>query len=399
MRARTRNSASVLIVGGGIGGLTTALALRRAGIDSIVVEQAPELREVGAGISLWPNAINSLRRLGLGAAVEGAGCTVTESHTRSWRGALLHSLPVSQLETRFGAPLVMIHRAALHAALLDPLDEDMIRLDSRCVGLEQDDERARIHLADGTVLTGLVAVGADGLRSVVRSMMLGDGPPRSLSLRSWRAVATVDPSLADQVSTGESWGRGSVFGAQRLPHGQVYWYAAARAGEGDPITRGTEKQDLLHRFSDWHSPIRNLIDATENDAILRNDLFDRPAPRSLAFGRVALLGDAAHPMLPYLGQGACQAIVDGETLAEALSEDVGPRGLDVYSRRRVAPVVRAVVQSRRMAQVAHIRNPVGVGLRRALLRTTSTKATLSRLGPIVGGTPSSADLHPSEARS
>src|SRR3954452_4658079 len=123
----------VLIVGAGIGGLTTAIALRRIGIDATVFEQAPELREVGAGISLWPNAIKALRRLGLGDAVEGVGRAVTHAETRDRHGAILHASPVDELAARFGAPLVMVHRAALHAALVAALDEDTIRLDRRCV--------------------------------------------------------------------------------------------------------------------------------------------------------------------------------------------------------------------------------------------------------------------------
>ena len=154
----------VLIVGAGIGGLTTAIALRRAGIDATVFEQAPELREVGAGISLWPNAIKALRRLGIGDEVEAVGCAVTAAETRDHRGAVLHSSPVDQLAGRFGAPLVMVHRAALHAALVSAVDPDAIRLDSRCVALTQESGCVRLTFADESEATGHVVIGADGLR-------------------------------------------------------------------------------------------------------------------------------------------------------------------------------------------------------------------------------------------
>ena len=316
-------------------------------------------------------------------------------------GLVLHSSPVDQLASRFGAPLVMVHRAALHAALVSALDQDTIRLDSRCVALTQESGCVRLTFADESEATGHVVIGADGLRSVVRAMTLGDGPPRARGLRSWRAVTDVDASLADELTGGEWWGRGSVFGAQHLPNRQVYWYAAAHARNGAESSRTAEKEGLLDLFEGWHAPIPRVIKATAEESILRNDLFDRPAPKTVAFGRVALLGDAGHPMLPYLGQGACQAIEDGEAVADALAGAVvdPERALEIYSRERLQPATMAVVQSMRMSRVAHARNPVVVALRGALLRRTSTEATLKRLGPIVGGGLDSTDSSgASEAR-
>lgn len=391
----------VLIIGAGIGGLTAAIAMRRAGIDATVFEQAPELREVGAGISLWPNAIKALRRLGVGGEVETVGCAVASADTRNHHGDVLHSSPVDQLTGHFGAPLVMVHRAALHAALVSALDRDTIRLDSQCVALKQEVGRVRLTFADESEATGDVVIGADGLRSVVRAMTLADGPPRARGLRSWRAVTDIDPTLADELTGGEWWGRGSVFGAQHLPNRQVYWYAATHAPSGVGSSPTVEKQGLLDLFAGWHAPIPRVIEATAGESILRNDLFDRPAPKTMAFGRVALLGDAGHPMLPYLGQGACQAIEDGEAVGDALAGAVldPQRALETYSRDRVQPATQAVAQSMRMSRVAHVRNPMVVALRGALLRRASSEATLKRLGPIVGGGPASTDSSgASEAR-
>src|SRR3954452_8213956 len=129
----------VLIVGAGIGGLTTAIALRRIGIDATVFEQASALREVGAGISLWPNAIKALRRLGVGDVVEASAADVDEMATRDRLGAVLHRSPASGLVERFGAPLVMVDRQVLHAALVGAIDQDVIRLGGACVAVDQDD--------------------------------------------------------------------------------------------------------------------------------------------------------------------------------------------------------------------------------------------------------------------
>ncbi len=382
-------SMKVLIIGAGIGGLTAAIALRRAGIDAVVLEQAPELRAVGAGISLWPNAIKALRRLGVGDSVEGVGAHVTDGDLWDWRGSLLHSSPADELETRFGAPLIMVHRAALHRSLRSALDDGAVRLDSRCVAVAQDSDGVRVELADGSTIQGHVAIGADGLHSMVRAMTIADGDPRHSGLSAWRAVVEVESPLAEQLVVGESWGQGALFGVQRLPDNRVYWYAAARDGNGDSAPRGTEKSELLGRFSQWHAPIPELIEKTADQAILCNDLYDRPVPHSLAFGRVALLGDAAHPMLPHLGQGACQAIEDAEALADALAATSGDPedGLALYSDRRCPRASAAVTQSRRTSQVAHVQRPVAIALRNTLLKFTSSERTMSRLASIVGGEP------------
>jgi 2-polyprenyl-6-methoxyphenol hydroxylase-like FAD-dependent oxidoreductase len=349
-----------VVVGAGMGGLAAAVALRQVGLDVEVFEQAPELREVGAGISLWPNAVHGLRHLGLWDAVEAVGAHVSRGDVLDRRGALLHGSSTQPVEERFGAPIIMVHRADLHSVLHARLDTEQLRLGAHCVRLDQD--------ADGVGVT------------------LADGPPRYSGLTAWRAVVTVDPRLADQVRGSESWGAGSVFGMQRLPGNRVYWYAATRARQGGAASSAGHRQDLLDRFGDWHDPVPALVHATEEAAVLRNDLYDRPAPKSLAFGRVALLGDAAHPMLPYLGQGACQAITDGLAVAAALAETPDPReALETYGDRRLEPVTAAVNQSRRVALVAHLRAPVTVALRRAALRVTPQGSALRQLEPVLAG--------------
>ena len=373
-----------LVIGAGIAGLATAIALRRTGRDVLVLERAPQLREVGAGISLWPNAVKALRRLGVGDAVEAAGAPARDAVFRSWRGAQLGVSITSQLEGRFGTPLVLVHRARLQTVLRAALAPDAIRLGAECAAVDQDERSVTVRLAGGAVERGAVAIGADGLHSRVRAALFGDGRPRYAGVTAWRGVVPLDDTLDHRVSGGESFGRGSLFGVARLSGSQVYWWAGVRCREGGGDAPGAEKSALLRAFADWHDPIPELVAATPPDAILRTCLYDRPALERLSVGRIALVGDAAHPMLPNLGQGACQAIEDAVVLGDELVGRDVVAALGRYGARRAVHTADVMRASRQMSWVAHLRSPVAAGLRNTLLRASPASASLRRLEPIVG---------------
>ncbi len=335
----------------------------------VVLEQAAEMHEVGAGVLLWPNAIRVLQRLDVGAAIADAGAVATNGALRSSRGAPLGAGPAETAVAGVDAPTVVVHRGLLQTILLAALDEHVLRLGAKCVGVAQDAQGVTVSLADGSTEHGDLVVGADGLHSRVRTVLVGDGPPRYSGYTAWRGIVPLDRSLADRLRPGESWGRGCLFGVARLGGNQAYWWASARAAERTGGSPAEEKATMERRFGVWHDPIPELIDATLEQAIVRSGQYDRPPLRRWSAGRVGLLGDAAHPMLASLGQGACQAIEDAAALGDAVGAGADVTvALQAYAARRAPNAAAVVRRSRRVARLAHLRYPLAVAARDAFLR-------------------------------
>jgi len=354
---RRRAVERALIAGAGIGGLTAALALRHAGIAVSVFERADTLVGVGAGLTLWANAITALRQIGCGDLLESVGKPERSSRILSWRGATLTTLPVEALTRRFGALMVGVHRAELQFALLAALGPDVVRTGGACTGFHQDDAQVWAHLADGQQIAGDVLIGADGLRSVVRAQLFGAAAPRYAGYTAWRGVAQSAARQWNEGMVTESWGAGRRFGLVPLSNGRMYWFATLNTPEGAQDTPGDRKRELLDRFSTWHDPIPATLAATEEASILRNDIYDRPPLSTWSRGRVTLLGDAAHPMTPNLGQGACQAIEDAVALAEQLrSAGSVASALQQYEAQRLKRANAVVRQSLRVGWVAQWEN-------------------------------------------
>lgn len=360
----------VAIAGGGIGGLTLAYALRRAGVEVTVFERAPELRPVGAGITVQANAMAALRTLGLDEAVTAEGAVAGESAILDEAGRTLQAVPMEELAETLGAPIVCIHRARLHRVLFDACGTDVVRTGAEVVAYEDTGDGVSIQLADGGSSEADLLVGADGLRSAVRGQLLGEEPLRYAGYTSWRGICR-DPALASLRRTTETWGAGKRFGIVPIGHDALYWFATANAPAGQLDPAGRARQALLERYAGWHEPIAAILEATDEAEILRTDIHDRRPVKRWSRGRVVLLGDAAHPMTPNLGQGGCQAIEDAVVLAHALSERAPlPGALRRYERQRISRANRIVSTSFRLGRLAQLENRAGIALRDALLRMT-----------------------------
>jgi 2-polyprenyl-6-methoxyphenol hydroxylase-like FAD-dependent oxidoreductase len=364
-----------IIIGGGIGGLAAAVALRQAGIEAVVYERATELREVGAGLILWPNALRALDLLGLAAAVRSVSLPAGGSALLSREGARLLDGPTGEmLQRHFHTPAAAVHRAELLGVLWQALGEGVVHLGARCTGFRQEKGGVTALFDGGAEAHGDLLIGADGLRSAVRAQMVGAGGLRYAGYTAWRGVAEFRLEPDEWF---ESWGRGERFGAGPLTRGRVYWYATANTPEGAADAPNGRKRELLDRFQDWHAPTTALIEATEETAILRNDIYDRdPLPR-WSEERVTLLGDAAHPTTPNIGQGACQALEDAVVLARSLSESADiAAAFRAYEARRLARTRAITMLSRRIGWMAQWQNPAACWLRDRLM--ASVPASLRR---------------------
>jgi 2-polyprenyl-6-methoxyphenol hydroxylase-like FAD-dependent oxidoreductase len=341
----------IIIAGGGIGGLTLGCALSKARKPFRIFERAGELHPVGAGIALSPNALQALAHIGLDDRVRRCGWDLELADLCDSRGRLLIRARVPRLAA--GVTKAMT-RANLQQALIEELGTT-VQTGRAVIGYKSTPRSVRVGMAEGEEVEAELLVGADGLRSSVRRAMRGDEPLRYSGQTSWRGLVTgVELNAPHRVT--ESWGPCQRFGIVPIGASDVYWFAVANApaGERDEID---PRHELSKRFAGWHAPIDGLLAITPPDQIIRTDIFDRPPINCWVDGRAVLLGDAAHPMTPNLGMGACQAIEDAVVLADALTRE---RSVDAaltrYQTRRISRANSFVGRSFRFGQVAHSSN-------------------------------------------
>jgi len=376
----------VSMIGGGIGGLAAASALQRAGMRVTVFERNHELREVGAGLTLWANAVQVLQELGLASAIAAVSTALIRFECWSWRGKRLGSMPLDSIEKAMGAANIGIHRADLLRLLADTLAPGTVQLDAHCVGYMQEEGGVTSHFADGRHDHADMLVGADGLHSVIRTQLLGQQPPRYSGYTCWRGVALFEDAQVSPGISSETWGRGLRFGMLPIGNGRVFWYATYNCPAGGQDQPG-ERKPLLHQlFHNWRAPIEQLIEATDEATILRNDILDRRPVRHWGSERVTLLGDAAHPPTPNLGQGACQALEDSLILARCLGkarESVA--ALRTYEACRMKRSASIIEQSYLFGQIGQWENPLLCSLRDALTPLAFATFLPGQFASTVGG--------------
>ena len=300
------------IIGGGIGGVAAAAALCKLGIPAAVYERAPRLEEVGAGMMLWPNATRVLKGMGLLDDVAARSAATTHFEVRASHGPVLMNIALGT----FDVPALCTRRSDLLASLLSALPAERVHLGREFTHLDQAGSKVRVHFADGCVGEHAILIGADGIRSRVRAQLFGVSDPVYRGYTVWRGVAAYSGKAIRPGYNSETWGHGSRFGILDIGQGRYTWYATANVRG---TLAGDRKSALLRRFAGWHQPIQALIESAE--LILENDAYDLPPLPRWTSGRVTLLGDAAHPCTPNLGQGGCMALEDALVLAKCIASD------------------------------------------------------------------------------
>ena len=345
----------IAIIGGGIGGLTAALALQQSGFQAEVFEQAPVLLDVGAAIAMWPNAMRVLEHLQLGEKILEHGGVVKDLCWMDQNGFLLNRVRISDGKT----PAVALHRSDLQRTLRSALPQSSIHLGHAIVGYEQSRDQMIATFANGRSVEAEFLIAADGVHSRVRSQFINDGDPVDRGYTIWRGTSPMTPAVIPPATGIEFYGRGKRFGVGPVGLGRTGWWASANADYTDQLT------DL---FAGWYRPVVELIEATPASSILKTVATDRDSSKRWGVGRMTLLGDAIHPTTPNLGQGGCLSIEDALVLARCFEKyGVVEEARRTYERlryRRTAVLTRI---SRYYGNVGQLENVWARALQRTAL--------------------------------
>lgn len=382
-----------MVIGAGIGGLAAAAGLCAAGWDVTACERAGSLEPVGVALALAPNGLRALDAIGAGDALRALAVPQELGIRRCDGRWLMRSTSGRMVSDRFGDPVILLPRAAVIDALAARVPGGVLSLATEVTSVESGGKAAaRVATTAGELDADLV-VAADGIGSASRSALFPGHPGlRYAGFTTWRLLTG---PVTGQVPMAESWGRGTVFGVMPLSGGRVYCYAAAPA---DPGARaGDELAELVRLFGRWHEPIPGLLAITRSQDVLRHDVAELAAPLpSFHRDRAALLGDAAHPMTPNLGQGACQALEDAAViswLAAGTGPDAVTGMLARYTAARLPRTTDVVRWSRRAATMTTWASPPAVTFRNAVARLTgrlAPGAALRGLAVIYGWQPPAA---------
>ena len=345
----------IAIIGGGIGGLTAALALQQSGFQAEVFEQAPELLEVGSAIAIWSNATRVLQHLQLAGKILECAGIVEELRWMDQNGFLLNRVSIANPQS----PAVALHRSDLQRTLRQALPQSTIHLGHALVAYRQQGDKMVATFANGSSVESDFLIGADGVHSRVRAQFINDGEPVQRGYTIWRGTSPVTPRAIPPGVGMELYGRGKRFGIGPVGFGRTGWWAAANAESTDQVA------DL---FAGWYAPVMELIAATPRGSILRTGATDREPNKNWGTGRMTLLGDAIHPTTPNLGQGCCQAMEDALVLARCF-EKRGPTedALRTYERLRHFRTAALTRISRYYGRVGQLENPIARILRRTAL--------------------------------
>lgn len=346
------------IIGGGIGGVALASVLRQKQIACRVFERAPAFGEIGAGVQMTPNAVKIIRALGLMAQMEAISFTPHAVLGRNWKsGRVMWRTPLMETcQKLYGAPFLHVHRADLHDIFARQLSPDDVVFGARCTGIRHEGDKAVALFEDGSTFKADVIVGADGIHSAVRTALFGQEAARFTGHMCWRAVVPCN-GVVDYVSPDSSFWLG--------PAAHVVTYYIRRGNAINIVavsetphwvdeswTLPSSREELMATFAGWHPNLQRLFSQVGD--VFKWGLFDRDPLSAWSKGRVTLLGDAAHPMLPFLSQGAAMAIEDAYVLGNALAAAGAEKALAFYEAERRPRTARVQLEARKRGETYHL---------------------------------------------
>lgn len=366
----------IAIIGGGIGGLTTALALKQNGQEVTVYESATEIKPVGAGIVMANNAMQVFDKLGIRKKIESAGYKISTIKITDAQLNTISASDLTKFENKYGVYNVAIHRADLQNILADETGFQNLQLSKRLLKIEQEND-FKLTFDDNTSIMADIVIGADGIKSTVRNQLFGTGSIRDTKQRCWRGVTEFDWSSKYNHEAFEAWGKGKRFGFVKISDKNVYWFAVIN----ENLIK--DNSNITELFKDFHPEIVKLISETQNDKIIFSDIIDLQPINQWQKGKVCLIGDAAHATTPNMGQGACQAVEDAYVLGKLFGQGKSAEEVFAqYEKLRMGKAHFIVNTSWTIGKVAHFQNSVAVWLRNALVKRIPKSANENQMDKV-----------------
>ncbi len=362
----------ITIIGAGIGGLTTAIALKQQGHEVEIFETSPHFSKAGSGINLAINAMQIFKRLGVYDDIVKAGNYSASMVVSDSNLTVISKIDLKEAAHKYEVKTAAIHRATLHKILLTHLKDTSIHLNKKLESLTQSNNQVDLVFEDATTHTASIVIGADGIHSIVRKSIFTNTTLRIAKQVCWRGITKITIPEKHKTELNELWGSGKRFGFVHITDQEVYWYALANYKTDYKLEFANIALEKL--FEDFNPLIGKLIQATDRDDIITNEMMDlKPIP-TWHDKNVCLVGDAAHATTPNMGQGACQAIESAYVLAQCLSDEQEIKeAFKTFEKIRKKKAVGVVNDSWRVGKIAHWKNDLGIKLRNSAMRIIPKK--------------------------
>lgn len=357
------------IIGAGIGGLTTAIALERKGIKTRIFEQAKQIKEVGAGIILANNAMQVYEKLGLRKVIEENGNPISSMNITKPNLKPLSKIDLSYFEQKHNTKNIAIHRGLLQQILIDKLKSTKINLDHKLTSIVENTNGYELKFENEEKTQSSTVLGADGINSIVRKNLFPNNEVRNANQICWRGVTEYKLPTKFKNELNEAWGKTERFGFVQISESKVYWYALKSFKNN---MNEFSINEIEQYFSDYNSIIQNIIKSTKKEQINTAEISDLKPTNTWCKSNVCLIGDSAHATTPNMGQGACQAIEDAYVLSECLSKYGTTKAFYEYQNLRLAKAHQVVKASWIVGKIAHLSNPILIGLRNQIMRLIPT---------------------------